>query len=262
MSIIQKLILDKQLTDNNQIIVRDETGSWNPSNTTGYGGDNGNPVTDIVKYRFVLTDLVNNVSYTQVQSDDTDNPDEYYNPSIARIANKENVQLDADNFSLLNFKDGLYKLQMFAQMKYVYYGDGFAGAETIVNVSGAQTLYDNYKYILVGFEIYTIEAIIDSTLVLNRPIVESFTTIIPLIGTSINFILSDNLKDCLDNNIAKFANNCGCEVDVNFLNSISEIQLYLWGMQRSLDNNDIVQANEYLLICKKLCKSLRCNCNG
>lgn len=48
MAIIQKLVIDKSKSNQFQIIARDETGAYSPSNTTGYGGNNGSPIASLV----------------------------------------------------------------------------------------------------------------------------------------------------------------------------------------------------------------------
>lgn len=256
MSVIPKIAINKELTSNLQIIVNDVTGVYTPSNTGGYGGPNGNPYTDINKYIFEVFNLYTEESFIQVQSDDILNPQHFNNPSIARIVNKEDVYLDADNFSLSRFADGLYKIVLNAVMNYPLNGDGFAGEEVIVNVSGAKYIYDNYKYISVGDTVYEIQSIIDTTLVLDKPIVESFNEFNPVIRKSIEFILSDEIDDSINLAIANLAKQDKCSSNNNLVDLLSEIQLYNWGIKLSLEAGDIIQAYDYFQLCKKLCARL------
>ena len=253
MSVIPKVAINTELTGNLQIVVNDITGVYNPSNTGGYGGPNGNPYTDIKKYIFELFNLYTNEGFIQIQSDDVDNPNEFLNPSVARIVNKEDVILDASNFSLSRFKDGLYKVCMNTVMSYEFNGDGFAGQEVIANVSGAKHIYENYKSIAVGDVVYKIQNRVDSTLILDKPIVEEFAVFNPVIRSSIELIVSDELQDIININIAGMAKQCDCDNKTSIVNSLSEIQLYNWGIKLSLEAGDIIQAYEYFQLCKTLC---------
>lgn len=261
MNIIQKLILDKELTSNLQVIIRDETGLYSPSNTTGYGGPNGNPLTKFDKYIFDLINLNTNVKYRQIQSDSTTTIGEYYNPSLARIVNKENVTMFSSNFNLTKFNDGLYRLITYIQFIDTYLGEGYINTDVVVNVEGATTLFNNYDGISVNGELYIIQNIIDTTLVLDRPIVTTFTSFKPILKTYTDFIISDSLNDCINLSIAKLADDCSCNKNINAINTLSEIQLYYWGIERCIETNDISQAFIYFETAKTLCSSINCNCN-
>lgn len=258
MAIEQKLIVNKSKTSNHQIILRDETGTYSPSNPGGYGGNNGTPVSEILKYVFVVKDLKNNLIYTQVQSDDLANTDEYHNPSIPRIANKEDVYIDASNFNLEKFQDGIYKIDMYTVIDEDYEGDGFQGTDVIVNTEHARALYNYYDGIFVDGEVYSFESRGASVLVLDKVIAEEFHVFKPILKASVEFILIGDLEDCINNKIAQMASNCDCgEYDTNVL---VELQLLLWGLKYTSEKEDILQASEYIRLATKLCKSSKCNC--
>lgn len=260
MSIKQKLIIDESKSNQFQIIVRDETGIYTPSNTTGYGGQNGSPVSQFSRYIFDIFNLNTNQSYRQIQSDNIDNPDEFYNPSIERIASKEDVILDIDNFEELSYNDGVYKINMNVEIDVTYYGEGYKDTDTIVNVQGAKTLFENYQGIIVGNSIYYITCVEDSTLILDRYIQEDeFSSFKPILKTCKTFILYDKLNDCLNKKIAEIASKCVCDNAVD-LNSISELQLLDWGVKRAIKKQDYLQAKDYLDLMLKLCNSLKCSC--
>lgn len=259
--IVQKLRLDKELTNNVQVVVRDETGLYSTSNPGGYGGGvNGNPPSKFEKYILELINLYTNTTYRQIQSDNINNPNEQHIPSIENIVNKDNILIDSDTFNLINFEDGIYKLYMNIQISDIYSGSGMVNAEVINAVNNAQYIYDTYKAIIVGTQIYQIQEIAGNTLILDRPIVASFNSFKPLLRTSVSFILSDKLNECLNSGISKFAD--GCTKNVNTLNVLSELQLYQWGIHRAIDRNDFAQAYEYFTLSKNLCSTLGCGCHG
>lgn len=261
MAIVQKLVIDKSKTNQFQIIIRDETGLYTSSNLTGYGGNNGSPVAQFERYIFDIINLNTGEKYRQIQSDYINNPDEFYNPSIAKIANKENVTLDSDNQGLSSFNDGVYKITMSVEIDQTYLGEGYMNTETIVNVQGAQTLYNNYNAIIVGNDIYKINYVEDSTLILDRPITSTFSSFKPILRTSETFILFDKLDVCVSKKIAEILSNCVCD-NLDYLNASSELLLLNWGINRTIEKEDYTQAKEYLDLLYKLCSNLKCNCNG
>lgn len=261
MSIVQKLVIDKELTNNLQIIIRDETGLYNPSNSGGYGGPNGNPLNKFVKYIFDIFNIYTNDSYRQIQSD-TVTTGESNNPSLARIVNKENITIDRDNFDLDNFEDGIYKISMNVIISDDYTCNGNYPTDLVTNITDAAFIFNNYQAIIVGTEIYNIQDIINNNLILDRNIVSSFTSFKPVLSTNTYVIISDTLNDCLNNSIVNFSKDCNCIKDINSINILSEIQLYYWAIDKSTEANDLAQAYEYFKIAKQLACSLKCNCNG
>lgn len=261
MPIKQKLVIDKSKTNQFDIIVRDETGNYSPSNPDGYGGNNGSPVTQFERYIFDITNLNTGEKYRQIQSDDLNNPDEFYNPSIARIANKEDVHLNAENQEISSYSDGVYKIDMQLQLSPVFFGEGYINTDVIVNVPGAATIARTYDAIVVGNEIYGINSNEDSVLILDRDIVESFTSFKPILRTSETFILFDKLDACVSNKVSEILSNCVCD-NLDDLNSSSELLLLNWGINRSIEKEDYTQAKEYLDLLYKLCSNLNCNCNN
>lgn len=259
MAIKQKLIIDQSKSSNNQIIVRDETGLYSLSNPTGYGGNNGNPYTDIIKYVFVVTNLFTGQKYTQIQSDDLSNINEFHNPSIDRIVNKEDVTLDASNFGLTNFSDAPYKIDMYVVFNYIYEGDGYAGTEIVVNTSGAQTVFNNYNSIY-SLNVYNLKNIEDDVLILDETISSEFHDFFVSLKVSSQIIISDELNDCLNKQIADFISNCNCNLNNSNINYISELQVIVWGLNRSINKGDYLQASEYLRFAKEICKALNCGC--
>lgn len=259
MAIVQKLNIDMSKTNQFQIIVRDETGLQTPSNPNGYGGTNGTGLDMINRYIFDISNLNTNQSWRQIQSDDTSNPDEFYNPSIARIVNKEDVTLDSSNVSLQKFPDGVYKINMNLESKVIFEGDGFVGQDFIVNTVGAQFLYDNFDGIIAGNQIYYIDSVQDTTLILDRNIVVAFNEFKPILKTSKTFILYDNLNDCINKKIANTVSNCLCN-NTEDLNNVAELQLLDWGILRSIEKEDFLQAKEYLDLLYRICSRLNCGC--
>lgn len=259
MNIIQKLIIDKSKTNQFQIIVRDETGVWSPSNPNGYGGDNGNPVNNITRYIFDIFNTNTNQSYRQIQSDDLNNPNEYHNPSIARIVNKENVIIDSDNFNLNKFTDGVYKITMNVEFNTTFNGDGFVATDTVANVQGAKTIFENYSAIIVNDDIYKLTDRSESTLILDRDILGEFHSFKGILRTSETFILSDSLEDCLNKKMANTLDNCDCS-NIDNLNSMTELVILNWGLQRCIEKEDYLQAKDYLDLLTKLCLSFNCGC--
>lgn len=259
MAINQKLIIDKSLSNQFQIIVRDETGVYNPSNLCGYGGSNGSPVSQFSRYIFDTYNLNTNQSFRQIQSDNTNNPDEYYNPSVARIANKENVTLDSDNVDITNFPDGVYKVNMNVEINVTYEGEGLSNQEVVYNVPGAESLFENYSGIIAGNDIYYINSYENSTLILDRLITTPFTTFKPILRTSETFVLYDKLNDCLNKKVAQIISNCDCE-NIDDLNSVTELQILEWGLNRSIEKEDYLQSKEYMDLLYRVCSSLNCGC--
>ena len=261
MAIEQKLVIDKGLSNQFQIIVRDETGAYSPSNTTGYGGNNGSPIASFNRYIFDIVNLNTGNTYRQIQSDDIDNPDEFYNPSVERIANKENVILDANNFNQTQFPDGVYKVTMSTELEYIHEGEGYQGVATIVNVPGAKMIARLYDGIIVGNNIYYINSYEDSTLILDRLIVEDFNEFKPILKASKTFTLYDSLNTCLDTKLAQILSNCGCEETDN-LNATVEFQILDWGLNRAIGKEDYLQAKEYMDLLYKICSSFKCGCTN
>lgn len=259
MAINQKLVIDKSKSSQFQIIVRDETGIWSSSNPNGYGGDNGNPINNITRYIFDIFNVNTNQSYRQIQSDDLNNPNEYHNPSIVRIANKEDIILDSDNFNLTKFNDGVYKVTMNVEFKNNFLGDGFVDTDIVTNVQGAKTVFENYSAIIVNDDIYKITDRSESTLILDRDILGEFHSFKGILRTSETFILSDNLEDCLNKKMANTLDNCICD-NTNNLNSMTELVILNWGLQRCIEKEDYLQAKDYLDLLTKLCLSFNCGC--
>lgn len=259
MAIVQKLIVDKSKSNQFRIIVRDETGSFNSSNTTGYGGLNGNPISNISRYIFDIYNVNTNQSYRQIQSDNLDIITDYHNPALNRIANKEDVELNSDNFDLESFNDGVYKIIMNTEFNTNLFGEGFEGQEVINNVQSSKSIYDNYDGIIVNNEIYIITNEVEGVLILDRPIVSDFTSFKPILRSSKTFILYDKLNDCINKKIATTISNCLCD-DTQEIKSIAELQLLDWGITRSIDKEDYTQAKIYIDLLMKICSSLNCNC--
>lgn len=263
MAVKQKLILDKVLTNNVQVIVSDKTGVYGTNNPEGYGGvTNGNPPSKFERYIFELINLTTNTTYRHIQSDNVGFLGEYTDPSIEQIVQGYNVIIDADEFELMAFPDGLYKLTMGIQISDIYYGIGNVDGEAVTDIDNAQFLYDNYKAIIVGEEIYKIQGVIGNNIALDRFITTGFTEFKPVLDTSITFILSDKLEDCINGAISKFATGCDCAKNTKVVNTLSELQLYRWGIQRCIEKGDVTQAYEYFLLSKSLCSSLNCGCSG
>lgn len=259
MAIIQKLIIDNSKSNQFEIVVRDETGIWNPSNTGGYGGNNGLPANEISRYIFDIYNLNTNQSYRQIQSDNLENESEYHNPSIARIVNKEDISINSDNFDLLNFSDGVYKINMNVEYNSNFTGIGEINSEIITNVVNANEIYTKYNGIIVNNEIYYITDIENNILILDREISESFTSFKPILKTNSTLILYDKLKDCLNKKIADNLSDCICN-NIDNLNMIAELQLLDWGISRTIFNEDYLQAKVYLDLMMNLCKTHKCKC--
>lgn len=261
MAVVQKIKIDNELTSNIQVVLRNETGLYNPSNITGYGGNNGFPVTDIQKYLFELKNLDTNEKYFQVQSDDLSNEEEYHNPSLARIANKENVTIHSNNFNKVKFDDGIYNVTMYAALIDVFIGNGYVNTEIIVNVENINEIYGKFQSIMVDDEIYNIQGVLDNNLILDRPIISNFEYFNVLLKQEKLLILSDDVNDYINNSIATMAINNPCNSDNKTINSLVEIQLYYWGIQRSIDQNNYNQAFKLFNLIKSLC-NFNCNSNG
>lgn len=253
MYIKQKIIVDKKDTSQFQIVVRDETGLYSLSNPDGYGGDNGNPVSFFNRYIFDLYNKNTNYHYRQIQSDNVDATGEYVNPSLARIANKENVYLNAINAGLVTFSNGVYILSVSLEINSPYSGDGFAGEDLIVNVQGAEVIYQNYNAISVNGVIYKIRGIQDTALILDRSIESSFDTFLPVIQSSESFVLSDQMEDLINQKIASYCPE-SCSKTPKNMNDIAEIQLYNWGLNRAIDRGDYNEAYKYMNYLMGLCK--------
>lgn len=282
MNIVQKLKVDKELTGNLGVIVRDETGVYGVNNLTGYGGDNGNPPSKFQRYIFDLVALCSNTTYRQIQQNEEATDVSLiiaepvieasfisYNPDIPRIVSKENITIAADNFDLDIFADGVYKLFMGVQIVDIYTADATIGLDILSNVQNAQYLYNTFKHIIINDKIYGIQNIIGSDLVLDKPF--EYTDVIddnsieviinPILSTYQNIIISDTLNDDIDNSIAKLSKSCNCD-NKDMVNILSEVELYYWGMNRALDKNDFFQACEHFNMAKDLMHSLNCKCNG
>lgn len=258
MAIEQKLIIDKSKTSNYQIIVRDDTGPYSINNPEGYGGINGSPIESFIKYIFDINDLFTGIRYRQIQSDDINNPDEYYTPTVNQIANRKQVDLNHSNFNLSKFPDSMYKITMNIILNLVYNGTGIQGFDFISNASGTTSL-KSYDTIAVGNEIYKITSITDGYVFLDRPIVQSFESYNIVLATSNIVILNDDLEDCLNKNISKFAGECNCD-NSSKTNKLVELQILLWGLNRSIENEDYLQAQEYFILADNICKTLNCDC--
>lgn len=256
MDIIQKFKLDEELTNNIRITLRDETGLYNPSNITGYGGPNGNQVSRFDRYVFKLVNLYTNEVHTQIQNDVLSDSNAVHNPSLDRIVNKENIYIHANHFNLLNFNDGLYRLSISLDLKTVYEGDGFVGSDVVLNVPGAGHIFKQNNAISIDDDVYIIRSVSNDKLILDRPVTKGFFIFKSVLLTSIDFIISDTLNDNINCTIANISKKCDSN-NTTIINSLSEIQLYYWAMQRCIKVNDINQAYEYLKTAKDLSNHLK-----
>lgn len=259
----QRLTIDLTKTNNYKITLRDDTGRYSLGNPEGYGGNNGNPISKIWKYKFILKDILNGTEYSQIQSNDIENTDEFHNPSIERIANKEEVELHAENFNLSLLPDSIYTVKMITIYDVILEGEGFENTSTLNNISALDFLLENYDGITDTDYYYTISNNSDldsNTLIIDELLKQNITEFLPtLITTSEPFILNTQLEDCINSHIAKYACK-GCETDNAMLNSLTELQLMFWGMKQVIKKGDFMQAKDYFLLASKLCKTLNCNC--
>lgn len=262
MAIKQKINIDN-IIDNSQVIAVNETGIYNSYNITGYGGQNGTPASLIEKFIFVLHNHNTGNTYRQVQSDDITNPNEYYNPSIMKIVNKEGVYLDANNQGIIVFPDGVYDLTMNTQIKNKYETSGFQNSDVLINTQSAETLYNNYDGIITeDNSIYYFKDIANTTLILDRPLVNNTVLVQPILKVTNKFILYSkqvHLFNKIVSNYLDSCNDCGLEADDN-LNKLSKLQLLDWAVQRCIINNDYMQAKEYLDMIYKLSLNFKCGC--
>lgn len=258
MALIQKLNIDKEVSNQYQLILSDETGIFSASNSGGYGGNNSLSSDQIFKYIFEIKNMNTNDKYKYVYS-----PLDIVTPTIEEIVNKYKITLlpyDNDNSNIDMFSDGVYKVTMNVCIGTLYSGDGFVGQDSIINVTGAKALYENYNSIEYNNNVYKILDYEGSTLFIDRNIEEEFHTFSSILSTSNNVIIYDKLIDCITSKIARFVDNCDKCPDLSLLNRISELQILDWGVKYSIDTNDFIRAKEYLDYMYKLCSSSNCDC--
>lgn len=245
----QKLRVKRELTNSKIITLVDETGVYNDSNPSGYGPPNSLYPTEFKKYIFILEDLITGEIYTHVQSDDLSNHNEFHDPSIVGIVEKNHITITAAEFNKTDFRDSIYKITMFILLDVEYEGDGFVGSDSIVNVPSAENIERNYTHIYVdGGSIYKVQGYHDSNLFLDSFIEEEFHSFSPLLYTSETLVIFNTIEDKINNKIAKLVQNkCNCEP--GYIDSIVELQLLLWGIQDCIDKGDYTQAYEYLVLC-------------
>lgn len=253
MSVKQKIVIDVGKTFELQVVVRDETGLYNPSNPDGYGGNNGNPVSMFNRYIFDMYNKNTNYHYRQIHSDNENAVGEFLNPAIVRIANKENVYLNAANADINSFPVGVYSMVMSVELKSDYGGDGFVGQDNVVNVSGAQTVYDNYNAISANGDLYKIRDIQGSILILDRAITTAFTSFKPVLQESVHFVINDQMEDLINKKIASYMTDNDCNKQCDQQVEISKIQLYNWGLNRAIAREDYNEAYEYMECLISLC---------
>lgn len=262
MAVKTKLKINQELTDNTNIVLQDITGRYTPTNPEGYGGPNGLPTTNILKYIFRLKNIFTNTVYYQRHADVQENG-YFINPSIGRIANSENVQVMAYNQELASFKDGQYNIDMNVVFDIPSSGDGFKDTDVIVNVPN-YSLINEFDAILVGDTIYDIDNTrqpIQSTILLTSNIINSFNSFRPILRASNEVLLSDELRGCIDKRIAELASNCDCD-NTKDINALLEVQLLLWGIDRAISKNEVSLAYDYFKSALRLCKCKNCGCNG
>lgn len=258
MAIKQKLIIDKGLSNEYQIIVRDETGHYNNSNPEGYGGTNISPE-DISRYIFEIHNLNTGVKYTQIQSDNRISTTDVLLPTVYDISAKENVYLDAEHQNIEKFNIGVYKINMITELKDIEEGEGFINTDVIVNVPGSKIISELFQSVVIDNVVYDIVNYAESTLILDRPLHKDITEFKLAYKISDTFVLYDGLEDCVNSKIANFFDNCNCDIN-NELNLLSELYLLDWGIKKSIEDSDYAQAKVYLDLAYNVCRISNCGC--
>ena len=227
MKISHKLSVDKTKTDNFRVIGRDETGPYTMTNPNGYGGDNGNSPSSILKYIMIVEDRINGTKFKRVFGSGVS---EVTNPPVERIAYREDFEVYPDNLQK-RYPDSIYTLNMTTVMEYEFGGTAIKGQDFLINVAGVSIL-ENYNAIISpSGTVYKIRSITGTStqtpiVFLDRVLNESFETFnVGFSTTSEPFLLNQDLEDCLSKKVSQFA--CG-DCDQKITQEINEIQYRDW----------------------------------
>lgn len=261
MKISHKLSVDKTKSDNFRVFGRDETGPYTMTNPNGYGGNNGNPPSSILKYIMTVEDRINGTKYKRIFGIGSS---EVTNPPVERIAYREDFEVYPDNLQK-RYPDSIYTLNLTTIMEYEFEGTAIEGQDFLINVSGVSVL-ENYNCIISpSGNIYKITSITGNStqtpiVFLDRVLTESFEQFnVGFSTTSDPFLLNQDLEDCLSKKISQFA--CG-SCDEKISKEINEIRIIYWGLKKTMELGDYLQALEYMKKCQEICYLLNCGCNG
>lgn len=241
----QKPIFESSKSSRFQVIWRDETGIYNPSNHTGYGGSNGSPYTSFKRY---IVDLFNTNTLKHYRKIIPNNPFS----NMEELVNKWDQQITPQPDK--EFEDGVYNLGMTVEMDIEILGEGFVNSDVVLNVAGAKALAAKYTSLVAGDSVYQITGASDSTLFLDRKITTTFNKFRPALKQDTPFVLYDSLKDCI---VTRLSSAFSCCDGIKY--SCSDELLYLqtlhFALQTSINEKDFPQANEYVNLMYEICSN-------
>lgn len=225
MLIEQKLRINKEDTNNYQIVVQDDTGFENPYSEKGYRGN----ILEVEEYFFVVEDLIREQSF-KFRKHDTE-PIQF---------GKEVKFIHPEG----KFKDSLYRIGMFTKFDIPFEADGFKGLSFISNVVGASTIFKNYGAIIAGDETYVIVSQERDTLFLDRVLEEDVKEF------KLGFYdrKEITLYTDLENSIivaTEQIRNCSGSTDKE-VRRLAEVQLYLKAVKECVEKGSNEKAKEFL----------------
>lgn len=255
MAVQQRLSINKSLTSRNKIVVRDDTGPYTKTNVGGYGGYNGFPIGNILKYIFIVTDKISGNEFRRTFGS---SEGEETNPPVERIGFREEVDIMPISGKL---QDSIYTVTMVAVNIDEYDGTGLLGQDYIINAPGTEAIKEFNSIITPSGEVYKIRNIVDQVIFLDRPIETAFEFFnVGLQTTSEVVVIYQSLEDCVTSKILDFLNDDNCSPRV--VNNINELRMLHWGLQFSIESNDFNASFDYMRRVQNICGFLNCGCNG
>lgn len=255
MAVQQRLSINKSLTSRNKIVVRDDTGPYTKTNKYGYGGVNGFPIGNILKYIFIVTDKISGSEFKRTFGS---SEGEETNPPVERIGFREEVDIIPLSSKL---PDSIYTVTMIAVNNDQYNGTGISGQDFIINASGTEAISMFNVIITPSGEIYKIRKITNQIIFLDRAIEKDFGNFSTGLQTVSNVVvIYQALEDCLTSKILDFLNSEDCSPRIT--NNINELRMLHWGIQLSIDQNDYNTSFDYMRRVQNICGFLNCGCNG
>ncbi|HLS52760.1 MAG TPA: hypothetical protein VK031_02225 [Tissierellaceae bacterium] len=208
-------------SDGYQIKLVDDTGFQNQYNLEGY-----KETPEMVEYVFEVFDEVRRELFTFNETD--------VEPYMNRVVKT----LEMDKL----FKDSLYKITMYSVFDIGGVGDGFEGLSFISNVSGAESIYNNYTAIKAGDYVYQIVGRSGDVLLLDRDIVEDFEEFMLVIHSSDKVALLSEIEDSIMG-VIRTLGSCKCKGKVD---KVAELQLYKHGIELAVESSNYGLAEELL----------------
>lgn len=224
-----KIRVLKNKSDSYQISLVDDTGFQNQYNLDGY-----KPSPDMTSYVFEVLDEVGRDVHVFEETDV-----EPYQNGVVKTLELED-----------KFKDSLYKVTMYSVFDVQGSGDGFEGLDFISNVSGAETIANNYSAIKVGDYVYKIVGQVRDMLLLDRTIKEDFEEFELAIYSEDKVSLLTGVEERIIGLIGGLGKcKCGGSKRVS---KIAELQLYMYGIRESVEQGNYEMAKDLMKLLKDI----------